>query len=99
MAELEDEELAAVSDFLDQDWDPIGVYGDVFGAADAPSGEYATYAPMILADLRSGADRDDVLRHLRQAREGMGLEDAPDRGRDVDVAGALVSWWVHRLES
>lgn len=51
---------------------------------------------MILADLLTGADRDDVLRHLRQAREAMGLEDAPDRGRDVDVAGALLSWWKQR---
>ena len=95
MVDLNDEDLAAVSDFLDQRWDPIGVYSEPFGGCRRPS-EYAIYAPMILADLLTGADRDDVLRHLRQAREAMGLEDAPDRGRDVDVAGALLSWWKQR---
>lgn len=92
MAQPRNEDLAALGDFLDERWDPIGVYCEPFG--NWPPGEYAVHAERILAALLSGADRSDVVRHLTQAREGMGLQDAPDRGRDVEVAGAILSWWA-----
>ena len=43
----------ALSDLLDREWDPIGVYrGPVHDHA--PPGEYDTYAGWIYRDLRSG---------------------------------------------
>ncbi len=83
----------AVSDFLDRKWDPIGIYD---GSDDAPPGEYASYAPVILHDLYAGVSADDLLRHLRHARSLMGLEEAPDLGRDRDVVRALLEWWATR---
>lgn len=87
------EQERVVNDFLDREWDPIGVYD---GPEGPPPGEYSSYAPTVLSDLQNGADADQIFRHLRQFRSRMGLAAASDRRRDRDVAQALVDWWARR---
>ena len=84
MPKFREEDLQAVSAFLDKNWDPIGVYSEPL--CGWHPGEYDLYAPTILGDLYAGADHADVLRHLREGCTQKGLEEAPDRGRDVEVA-------------
>ncbi len=83
----------AVSDFLDISGTPSG---STTVSDDAPPGVYASYAPVILHHLYAGVSADDILRHLRHARSLMGLEEAPDPGRDRDVVRALLKWWATR---
>jgi hypothetical protein len=85
-----------LSDVLDQVWDPIGVYQ---GPPDeqAPPGEYGTYAGWIYRDLESGGGKSDVLRHMKAAREAMGLKDVS--GEDHRAADLIVEWWQGRAPS
>jgi hypothetical protein len=87
------QDLQAISDLLDEKWDPIGVYegppGEQF-----PRGEYTSYAGWIFQSLRKGGEKDDVVELMRQAREYMGL--GPAEALDDLVADAIVEWWRTR---
>jgi hypothetical protein len=80
-------DLQAISDLLDQKWDPIGVYE---GPRDErfPPGEYISYAGWIFQSLRKGGGKADVVELMRQAREYMGLGAA--EALDDLVADAIV---------
>jgi hypothetical protein len=83
----------AVSDLLDREWDPIGVYEGP-PAEQGPPGEYATYAPGILETLRSGGGKSDVMGQMRAARQRMSLEAIT--WLDERAAEVIVSWWNFR---
>jgi hypothetical protein len=82
-----------LSDLLEREWDPIGVYKDPDDGW--PPGEYDTYAGWIVAALASGGDVDDVVRCLQRAREWMELEAPPSADRII-AAKAVEEW---RLQS
>ena len=86
----------AVSDLLDREWDPIGVYE---GPAEeqAPPGEYATYAPGVLETLRSGGGKSGVMDQMRSARERMSLDAIT--WLDERAADVIVNWWTIRRTS
>ena len=63
----------AVSDLVDSEWDPIGVYEEP-ARQQARPGEFATYAPGILVALRSGGGKSNVMDQMRSAPERMSLE-------------------------
>ena len=86
----------AVSDLLDREWDPIGVYEGPPAEQGLP-GEYATYAPGILETLRSGGGKSDVMAQMRAARQRMSLEAIT--WLDERAADVIVNWWNIRRSS
>jgi hypothetical protein len=88
------QDLQAISDLLDQKWDPVGVYE---GPRDEqfPPGEYTQYAGWIFQALRKGGGKADVVEFMRQARQSMGLGSAEETLDDL-VADAIVEWWRTR---
>jgi hypothetical protein len=82
-----------VSQLLDREWDPIGVYR--LPTKDPPSpGEYDTYAGWITKALLSGGGLDEVLSCLQRGRRRMGLE-APTEA-DEPTARLIVERWRSR---
>jgi len=82
-----------VSDVLDREWDPIGVYR--LPTEDQPNpGEYDTYAGWITKALLSGGGVGEVLRCLQRGRRWMGLE-APAH-IDEPTARLIVERWGGR---
>lgn len=90
------EDEQAVSDLLDREWDPIGVYEGP-PAEQGPPGEYVAYAPGILETLRSGGGKSDVMGQMRAARQRMSLEAIT--WLDERAADEIVSWWNIRRTS
>ena len=79
-----------VSEVLDREWDPIGVYD--LAEEDQPSpGEYETYARWVTEALLSGGGIDDVVTYLQRGRRWMGVE-AP-AGADEPTARLIVEQW------
>jgi hypothetical protein len=60
-------EVQGLSDLLDDEWDPIGVYA---GPADehAPPRECGTNASGMYRDLQSGGGKSGLLLHMKRAR-------------------------------
>jgi hypothetical protein len=79
-----------VSDLLDREWDPIGVFR--LPAADQPpGGEYDTYAGWVTGALYSGGGVEEIVRCLQRARDSMGLEAPPTL--DEPVARLILERW------
>jgi len=93
MADTLRNEQREVSEILDREWDPIGVYE---GSADEqpPPGEYGTYAGWIVGALRSGGGKPEILNLMRSARKAMELESVT--GLDERAADHLLRWWQQR---
>jgi hypothetical protein len=79
-----------VSVFLDQHWDPIGVYGSGGDEGPEPGTEYARYATHVLGMLRRGEAAASISHYLmQQATRSIGVGPGPTR----TVAEALHAWW------
>ena len=85
-----DEDQRLVSDLLDREWDPIGVYEGP-PEDQAPPGEYLTYAGWIVSALRSGHDRAEIEDVLHRALVNMGIGSSPDKTRRT--VGLVLEWW------
>ncbi len=79
-----------VSQLLDREWDPIGVYRLPTEAQPGP-GEYDTYAGWITKALLAGGGVDNVLACLQRGRRWMGLEAPADA--DEPTARLIVERW------
>lgn len=80
----------AVSLFLDQQWDPIGLYPDEHDEGPEPDTEYRKYAVHIVGMLRRGETAASISHYLmHQATQSMGVGPGPTRA----VAEALHKWW------
>ena len=95
------ETLRALSELLEREWDPIGLYDGSLdeGSPDAPwpPGEYDMYAGWLFASLQRGGGKPEVLRLMSEAREAMGIGDP--REHDDHAADALLAWWNARQTS
>jgi hypothetical protein len=88
-------DLQDVSDVLDRLWDPIGVYE---GPQDsqAPPGEYETYAPAVLRQLRGGIRVEALAAYFRTIEETrMGLRPS---GMEQRAAEDVIQWFEARGE-
>lgn len=80
----------AVSVFLDQQWDPIGLYGDQDDEGPEPGTEYRRYATHVVGMLQRGETAASISHYLmQQATQSMGVGPGPTR----TVAAALHTWW------
>lgn len=78
--------------FLDQRWDPIGVYRDLDegDGGPEPGSEYRRYAAHVVGMLQRGETAASISHYLmQQATQSMGVGPGPTR----TVAEALHKWW------
>lgn len=82
-----------VSELLDREWDPIGVYKLPREKQPSPD-EYETYAGWVAKALLSGGGVEEVVTCLQRGRQWMGLQ-APAKA-DEPTARLIVDQWHRR---
>jgi hypothetical protein len=84
-----DEDHRAISEMLDREWDPIGVYEGA-GDEQAPPGEYLSYAGWILESVRSGGGRGEIRAIMHRALVNMEIGASTTEER---AARLILEWW------
>lgn len=87
-----DEDHGAISDLLDREWDPIGVYEGP-PEDQAPPGEYLDYAGWIVKALQSGVGAPRS-RKLCTRPINMGIGSSPEKSRRT--VELVLEWWRAR---